>query len=50
MVIKEFKHFVNRVWADNYNFITLDLTKKKNNSKHRKNLDTIYFPSTDPFI
>ena len=50
MLIKEFKSFCNKVWSEDYNFITIDLTKKKNDGKYRKNLNTIFLPSTDPFI
>ena len=48
MVIKEFKQFCHDVWNDDYNFITIDLTKKKNDGKYRKNLNTLYLPSTNP--
>ena len=50
MLIKEFKYFCNKVWEKDFNFITLDLNKKKNDGKYRKNLDTIYLPFSDPFI
>ena len=50
MVKKEFKQFCHEVWNDDYNFITIDLTKKKNDGKYRKNLNTFYFPSTISFI
>ena len=49
MVIKEFKQFCHEVWHDDYNFITIDLTKMKNDDKYRKNLNTLYLPSTNPF-
>ena len=49
MVIKELKHFVNIVWSEDFNFITTDLTKKKNKGKYRKKLDTIYVPFSDTF-
>ena len=49
MLIKEFKQFCHEVWNDDYNFITIDLTKKKNDGKYRRNLNTIYLPSTNPF-
>ena len=49
MVIKEFKQFCHEVWNDDYNFITIDLTKKKNDGKYRRNLNTLYLPSTNPF-
>ena len=49
MLIKEYKYFINTVWEEDYNFITIDLTKKKNDGKYRKNLDTIFIPSSDPF-
>ena len=49
MLIKEFKQFCHEVWNDDYNFITIDLTKKKNNGKYRKILNTLYLPSTNPF-
>ena len=49
MVIKEFKQFCHEVWNDGYNFITIDLTKKKNDGKYRRNLNTLYLPSTNPF-
>ncbi len=50
MTIKEFKKFCHEVWNDDYSFITIDLTKKKNDGKYRKNLNTFYLPSTNPFI
>ena len=49
ILIKDFKNFCNKVWEEVFNFITLDLNKKKNEGKYRKNLDTIYLPSNDPF-
>ena len=42
MLIKELKQFCHEVWNDDYNFITIDITKKKNDN-------TLYFPSTNPF-
>ena len=50
MLIKEFKYFCNKVWEKDFNFIILDLSKKKSGGKYRKNLDTIFLPSSDPFI
>ena len=49
MTIKEFKQFCHDVWDDDYNFITIDLTKKKKDGKFRKNLNTLYIPCTNPF-
>ena len=49
MKIKEFKKFCNDIWVKDFNFITIDLTKNKNNGKYRQNLDTLYIPSTNPF-
>ena len=49
MILKEFKQFCHEVRNDDYNFITIDLTKKKNDGKYRKNLNTLYLPSTNPF-
>ena len=49
MVIKEFKQIRHEVWHDDYNFISIDLTKKKNDVNHRKNLKTLYLSSTNPF-
>ena len=50
MVMKEFKHITNIVWEEDFNFVTIDLTKKEVDGKYQKNLDTIYLPSSDPFI
>ena len=47
--MKEFKRFVNAVWEEDFDFITIDITKKKNESIYRQNLDTIFLPSIDPF-
>ena len=48
MLIKEFKQFCHDVWNDDYNFTTFDLTKKKNDSKYRKILNTLYLPPNNP--
>ena len=37
MKIGEFKKFCHDTWLKDYNFITIDLTKNKNNGKYRKN-------------
>ncbi len=34
-----FKSFCNKVWADKYNFVCIDLTRSKDNGKYRKNFD-----------
>ena len=47
--IYEFKKFCHDTWLKDYNFITIDLTKNKNNGKYRKNLNTIFIPKTNPF-
>ena len=49
MLVKEFKYFCNEVWEEDFNFITIDLSKKKNDGKYRCNLDTLFIPSTNPF-
>ena len=47
---KEFKEYCNTVWSSKYFFITIDLTKNKNNGKYRQNLNIIFVPKTNPFI
>ena len=36
MKIGEFKKFCHDTWLKDYNFITIDLTKNKNNGKYQK--------------
>ena len=40
----EFKEFCDIVWADKFNFITIDLSSSPLNGKYRKNLETFYIP------
>ena len=47
--IYEFKKFCHDCWQKDYNFITIDLTKNKNNGKYRRNLDILFLPHTNPF-
>ena len=47
--IHEFKKFCHDFWLQDYNFITIDLTKNKNIGKYRKNLDTLFLPYSNPF-
>ena len=42
MKIGEFKNFCHDTWLKDYNFITIDLTKNKNNGEYRKNLYTLF--------
>ena len=49
MLIEEYKYFCNKVWSEDYNFITIDLSKKKNDGEYRCILDTLFITSSDPF-
>ena len=45
MNLEEFKSFCRGVWNNGtHQFVTIDLTSKKNNGKYRENLDRFYFP------
>ena len=37
MKVQEFEKFCYEVWLKDYNFITIDMTKNKNNGKYRRN-------------
>ena len=39
----EFKQFCHRVWSENHNFITIDLTRTPMNGKYRQNFNRFYF-------
>jgi hypothetical protein len=43
---QEFKELCDTVWADKFQFLTLDLTSSANNGKYRKNLETFYIPKS----
>jgi len=49
MKIKEFKTLCDDIWSKDYQFLTIDSTKKKNTGKYRLNLKTLYIPETNPF-
>ena len=41
----EFKHFCNRVWSEDHNFVTIELTSTSTNEKYRQNFNRFYFPT-----
>ena len=45
LTIEEFREFCQRIWEEEYDFATIDLTSTKYSGKYRRNLDDFYFPS-----
>ena len=41
----EFKQFCHRVWSEDHNFVTIDLTSTPTNGKYRQNFNRFYFPT-----
>ena len=41
----EFKQFCHRVWSEEHNFVTIDLTNTPTNGKYRQNSNRFYFPT-----
>ena len=41
----EFKQFCHRVWSEEHNFVTIDLTSTPTNGKYRQNFNRFYFPT-----
>ena len=41
----EFKQLCHRVWSDEHNFVTIDLTSTPTNGKYRQNFNRFYFPT-----
>ena len=41
----EFKQFCHRVWSQEHNFVTIDLTNTPTNGKYRQNFNRFYFPT-----
>ena len=39
----EFKQFCHRVWREEHNFVTIDLTSTQPNGKYRQNFNRFYF-------
>ena len=39
----EFKQFCHRVWSDEHNFVTIDLTSTPTKGKYRQNFNRFYF-------
>ena len=39
----EFKQFCHRVWSEDHNFVTIDLTSIPTNGKSRQNFNRFYF-------
>ena len=45
MNYKEFQKFVNDVWKQKHDFVTIDKTSEPDKGKFRKNLDQFYIPT-----
>ena len=41
----EFKQFCHRVWSEDHNIVTIDLTSTPTNGKYRQNFNRFYFPT-----
>ena len=41
----EFKQFCHRVWSENHNFVTIDLTNTPSNGKYCQNFNRFYIPT-----
>ena len=41
----QFKQFCHRVWSEEHNFVTIDLTSTPTNGKYRQNFNQFYFPT-----
>ena len=41
----DFKQFCHRVWSEEHNFVTIDLTSTPTNGKYRQNFNRFYFPT-----
>ena len=41
----EFKQFCHRVWSEDHNFVTIDLTSTPTDGKYRQNLNRFYSPT-----
>ena len=41
----EFKQFCHRVWSEDHNCVTIDLTSTPTNGKYRQNFNRFYFPT-----
>ena len=39
------KQFCHRVWSEDHNFVTIDLTSTPTNGKYRQNFNRFYFPT-----
>jgi len=47
ITLEQFKNFCHKVWSSKYNFVTIDLTRTKDQGKYRHNLDIMSFLDMD---
>ena len=45
ITLLEFEQFCHRVWSEEHNFVTIDLTSTRWNGKYRQNFNRFYFPT-----
>ena len=49
MTLDEFKYLTSTRWNENYQSITIDITKDKNTGRYRFSLDSMFVPENSPF-
>ena len=47
--LSEFKYLTSTCWSENYQQLTIDMTKDKYTSRYRLRLDSLFVPNTNPF-
>ena len=49
MTLNEYKYLTSTCWNKNYQPLTIDMTKDKNQGRYRLGLNSIFVPNTTPF-
>ena len=49
MTLNEFKSLISICWNENYQTLTIDMTKDKNTGRYRLGLNSIFIPDSSPF-
>ena len=49
MTLNEFKYLTSTCWNENYQPLTIDMTKDKYQGRYRLGLNSIFVPGSSPF-